>query len=248
MHGTANQGPRREVVETTIQENHNSIDPILGPLVRPGWPFDNVTSALSHAFREATIMRELIRGIHEGIHNANLDYETWSRGECWLNDSACEGLMVVGIARTVAEQRQGVDEKSLRLEMAFAEISANSADDGRRVDIALLDDGNPECVIEAKRDWNRTDCEDDLNRLRGLVENENVPRGVLAVFIANGAGRLDERLERAEKDIEEWRRGLNALTVNVSCGQPWDYPMDRRFSGNYQGWRATSICVDITRA
>ena len=189
-------------------------------------------------------MCELIRGIHEGIHNANLDYETWSRGKCWLNDSACEGLMVVGIARAVAEQRQGDGEKSLRLEMAF---------DSRRVDIALLDDGNPECVIEAKRYWERAACENDLNRLRGLVENGDVPRGVLAVFIAHGAGDggLDERVQRAKNDIEEWRQGLNALTVSVSCDQPWDYPMDRRFSGNYphwQGWRGTSICVDITRA
>ena len=93
--------------------------------------------------------------------------------------------MVADITRAVAEQRQGVGEKSLRLEMAFAGMSANSADDSRRVDIALLDDGNPECVIEAKRYWERTACENDLNRLRGLVENGDVPRGVLAVFITN---------------------------------------------------------------
>ena len=195
-------------------------------------------------------MYELIRGIHEGIYNANLDYETWSRGECWLNDSACEGLMVAGIARAVAEQRKGFGEKSLRLEMAFNEISANSAYDSRRVDIALLNDGRPECVIEAKRQWERTTCENDLNRLGKLVENGNVPRGVLAVFIANGAGGLDARLQGAENDIEEWRYGLNSLTVNISRGQSWGYPMDRRFGDHYphwQGWRGTSICVDITR-
>ena len=160
--------------------------------------------------------------------------------------------MVAGIARAVAEQRNGVGKKSLRLEMAFGEILANSHD-SRRVDIALLDDGNPECVIEAKRYWERAACENDLNRLRRLVKNGDVPRGVLAVFIAHGGGDggLDAKVRLAKNDIEEWRQGLNALTVNVSCDQPWDYPMDRRFSGNYlrwPGWRGTSICVDITMA
>ena len=123
------------------------------------------------------LSKEFTQAIHRGIYDANFEYEKWSRGCHWLNDSGHEGLLVAGIARALHEQRQGIHDR-LWLEMPFDQIMDDDvANDDRRVDIALLDKcEKPICVIEVKRYWDKDRCLEDLNRIKYLVGDGPVPR------------------------------------------------------------------------
>ena len=211
------------------------------------------TKANSQSRKHPMSRDSIVEAIHKGIYDANLEYEKLSRGACWLNDSGCEGFMVAGIARALHEQRQGIHE-SLQLEMTFERILASNAEDGRRrrVDVVLLNDGNPMCVIEAKRYWEKKLCLDDLDRIRYLVEG-GVPSGVLAVLVAqNGANHLATLLDRAQEDVEEWCAGLENLAVNICPSESWGYPMIWRFGHKYprwedwRDWKGASICIEIS--
>lgn len=191
-------------------------------------------------------MCELVNAIHKGIYDANLDYEQWSRGECWLNDSGCEGFMVAGIARALADQRHGVAE-SLQFERPFDKIRG-------RVDIALLHDGKPTCVIEAKRLWIRRYCENDLNRITELISGDCVRRGVLAVLVTGeGQALHDRRLEQAQEEVQRWAQSHANVNAKPSVSKSWGYPMfwpsgiDYPRWKEWRNWRGASICIEVTR-
>ena len=46
----------------------------------------------------------IVEAILHGIYTSNLEYEKWSRGDCWLIDSGAEHLMVDGITRSLYER------------------------------------------------------------------------------------------------------------------------------------------------
>ena len=194
----------------------------------------------------------ITEAIHRGIYNANLDYEQWSRGYRWLNDSGSEGLMVAGIARALHEQRQGRYE-SLHSEKPFQAAPG-------RVDIALLNENKqPIYVIEAKRFWEKKKCKKDLDRIGTLVENQDGLRGgVAAVLVAqkNGAAH-GRRLEQAMYDVNGWDTQHPNVKVNICVSKSWGYPMCWRFDHDYprwqdwqnwQNWKGASICVEIVPA
>lgn len=192
-------------------------------------------------------MCELVNAIHKGIYDANLDYEKWSRGECWLNDSGCEGFMVAGIARALADQRQGVAE-SLQFERHFDKI-------GGRVDIALLNDGKPMCVIEAKRLWTPEPCENDLNRITDVIKGDGdcVRRGFLAVLVTGEGRTFHGRLEQAQEEVQRWAESHANVNAKLSVSKSWGYPMfwpsgvDYPRWKEWRNWRGASICIEVTR-
>ena len=195
----------------------------------------------------------ITEAIHRGIYNANLDYEQWSCGYRWLNDSASEGLMVAGIARALHEQRQG-RRKSLWLEMPFRAIRENVADQyaGCRVDIAVLDQNeNPIYVIEAKRSW---DGDEDLNRIEHLVQGGGLRGGVAAVLVAQNGDDHDQGLNNVMVAVANWHGQHPDMNVNICVSESWGYPMCWRFDHNYprsqdwQNWKGASICVEIVPA
>ena len=205
------------------------------------------------------LSKEFIQAIHRGIYDANFEYEQWSHGYHWLNDSGNEGLLVAGIARALHEQCQGRHER-LWLEMPFHKIWADTAGEckQKRVDIALLDKcEKPICVIEVKRYWDKDRCLEDLDRIKYLVGDGPVPSRVLAVLVVRDETNqaLNEALNQARADVAEWHARPDNRGVNICChtSVPWGYPMIWRFGHEYpkypewRSWKGASICIEISR-
>lgn len=156
-----------------------------------------------------TISKEaVIKAVFRGMTTANTSFEEWSKGS-WVSDYGIEGFMV---AHVVAALREEQDKgESLLLEATFKEIREYSGavrrpgrpkkvlKDGYRADITLLDQYDRTVhVIEVKRNWEKTTCSHDIERLLALLEtcgrqrSGSLKYGFLALPIVESAKKRSE--------------------------------------------------------
>ena len=196
----------------------------------------------------------IVQAIKRGIYDSNLECENWSRGDCWLIDSAAgERIMVHGIARSLYERALGENE-SLRLEWRFGEIVPNIQTPDRLVDIAVLNQNRSTIiVVEVKIRWDQAPCLNDLNRIVELIngDNGNVVCGFLAVLIAAQDGAIQHELDNIEGQIANFEEENPDLIIECSKSALWRYPMTWRYDqdypywNNYQNWQGYGLCIKI---
>ncbi len=199
----------------------------------------------------------IVKAILQGIYASNLEYEKWSRGGCWLNDTGSESQMVAGIARSLYERPHKKNEYTdLRLEWNVKQNNEIDSNSRERVDIAMLDkSGRTTCVVEAKIKWGNKTCENDMSRIVELVKNDNgVAFGILAVFIAQPGKIIERKFLKIEEKLDEVQQANPEIVIDHIKSNLWGYPVKWRYNHDYPNWeqwqnyKGRGLCITISRA
>ena len=217
----------------------------------------------------AITRQDIVGAIHQGISNADLKYEEWTRGSTVLN-AGVESLMVSTVTETLNDRQRGSNE-SLDLECSFADIIAYSGarrppgrrrailKGGNRADIVLFNGyEKPTCVIEIKRTWSAEQCISDLNRIRDLVDacsrkkGGSLRRGFLAMWIAkyvkrksnlSASDRIRRKVEKIDGILEQ-RFETKGLVVSSLRGNTRG-PAEEFAEEEYER-KGASFCIEIS--
>lgn len=206
--------------------------------------------------------------ILDGIHEANVRYEKWSRG-WWVTDSGVEGHVVSTIAEKLYRRIAG--QGSLAMELPFGIIrkaSGATPPPGRprktlnsrnRADIVLRDmNDRPVCVIEVKRFWDEEKCFEDLVRIRNLIlrcnrkKGGSLGRGFLGFMLAaweTDDMSAEQSLEIAERYIRQrvqTQFDREGLRMRCHTGPIRSYPKKYRKLHSEGKWAHASFCVELS--
>lgn len=210
--------------------------------------------------------QELLETIHEGIHNANKTFTTWTDG-LFVSEAAAEPFTVAVVAQHIMKHVN--KPPFLRLEALVGELKdlSNRSHPGRpsshignnsRIDIAVLNtEKQLKFAIEAKcsQAWVNT-YYDDLNRLIKLKKEFGkhhngtaLQAGILAMFVSScSKNGYDEAKVNLEKHLEDWG---DRIKVFMDKNDSADISLHRSHKKVYRldtpdcCYLATSLCAVV---
>lgn len=172
----------------------------------------------------------------------------------WLSDSGAESLLVAMVAvRVVKKLREDFPELCLTVEEHFSEVAAYAKASGAksiqgnipsilrkssRADIVVWSDSEtPIAVIELKRAWGAKGAENDIKRLKVLIDRYGRKQGgpiecaIFGSFVIEKGdkdfSKIKDRCLRIQRDLRQNFAGLEVIRA-----KPYgpSYPDNNRYS------------------
>lgn len=208
----------------------------------------------------------VVEAVQAGVLNAHRKYEAWS-GVDWIGDFGVEGFLVSEIASELHKAQRRDGGGTLCLELPFKTLKewSGASKRGRtgrhwarqrRVDIALLNkEQSPIHAIEVKRQWLKSECRKDIEKLHSLVtrlsakHQGTLKSGFLAVYY-QGPRKPNKTLRKRMDDAKQYVRRLPTPGVNVRFHKelwPKRGFAERTLEGKTAEWEYGCHIIELSR-